>query len=90
MKKIILLAAFGVAGLVSAKSTEIKTETREVNTLSLAAFFYHPIKLTSSCGYTEFVEVGPNDAPDCYLLDLQQMEDECAAPFTNSILAGMW
>ncbi|SEH29592.1 hypothetical protein [Chryseobacterium culicis] len=38
------------------------------------------------------VEMGnePNDAPDCYLTDLQQMEDECAAPFENPILAGMW
>lgn len=32
----------------------------------------------------------PNDAPDCYLTDLQQMEDECTAPFENPILAGMW
>ena len=53
-------------------------------------FFYHPITLTSSCGYTQTVDVGPNDAPDCYLTDLQQMEDECSAPFTNPIMAGMW
>lgn len=86
MKKIILLATFGVAGLVSAKSTEIMTDTKK----EIAVFFYHPITLTSSCGYSQVVEVGPNDAPDCFLVDLQQMEDECAAPFTNPILAGMW
>ncbi|MBP1163761.1 MULTISPECIES: hypothetical protein [unclassified Chryseobacterium] len=90
MKKMILLATICVAGLVSAKSTEVRTETKEVNASSAAMFFYHPITLTSSCGYTQTVEVGANDAPDCYLTDLQQMEDECSAPFTNPIMAGMW
>jgi hypothetical protein len=82
MKKIILLASFGVAGLVSAKSfnMEIKNDLK---------IYYHPITLTSSCGYTQVVEVGPYDQPDCYLVDLQQMEDECAAPFSNPMM-GMW
>lgn len=90
MKKVILLATICVAGLVSAKSAEAKTESKEVKASYAAMFFYHPITLTSSCGYTQTVNVGPNDAPDCYLTDLQQMEDECAAPFENPILAGMW
>lgn len=90
MKKMILLATVCVAGLVSAKSAEVKTETKDVKATSTSMFFYHPITLTSSCGYTQTVEVGPNDAPDCYLTDLQQMEDECSAPFTNPIMAGMW
>lgn len=89
MKKIILVATLGVAGLVSAKSAEIKTETKEVKIVSTAKFYYHPITLTSSCGYTQTVNVGPNDAPDCYLTDLQQMEDECSAPFSNPMM-GMW
>lgn len=82
MKKIILLAAFGIAGLVSAKSSDMKVKTK-------SKIYYHPITLTSSCGYTQVVEVGPNDQPDCYLVDLQQMEDECAAPFSNPMM-GMW
>lgn len=85
----ILLATVCVAGLVSAKSAEVKTETKEVSVVSTTKFIYHPIKLTSSCGYTQYVEVGPNDAPDCFLTDLQQMEDECSAPYTNPML-GMW
>ncbi|WP_223600759.1 hypothetical protein [Chryseobacterium sp. GVT01B] len=90
MKKMILLATICVAGLVSAKSAEVKAETKEVKATSAAMFYYHPITLTSSCGYTQTVDVGPNDAPDCFLTDLQQMEDECSAPFTNPIMAGMW
>lgn len=90
MKKMILLATICIAGLVSAKSAEVRTETKEIKASSAAMFYYHPITLTSSCGYTQTVEVGPNDAPDCFLTDLQQMEDECSAPFTNPIMAGMW
>ncbi|WP_294199515.1 hypothetical protein [uncultured Chryseobacterium sp.] len=75
MKRIFLLAAFGVAGMMNANiSKEEKAESK---------FFYNPIKLTSSCGYTQFVEVGPNDQQDCWMTDLQQMEEECASPFEN-------
>lgn len=52
MKKMILLATICVAGLVSAKSAEVRTETKEVKVSSAAMFYYHPITLTSSCGYT--------------------------------------
>ena len=90
MKKMILLATICAAGLVSAKSIEVRTETKEVKASSAVMFYYHPITLTSSCGYTQTVDVGPNDSPDCFLTDLQQMEDECSAPFTNPIMAGMW
>ncbi|MFP3597088.1 hypothetical protein [Chryseobacterium sp. SIMBA_029] len=89
MKKMILLATVCVAGLVSAKSAEVKTETKEVNAVTTAKFIYHSVTLTSSCGYTQTIEVGPNDTIDCFLTDLQQMEDECSAPFTNPML-GMW
>jgi hypothetical protein len=80
MKRIILLAAFGAAGLVSANTSEVKE----------AKSSYYPITMTSSCGYTQTVDVGPNDQPDCFLTDLQQMEDECAAPFNNPMLGGFW
>ncbi|SIT19784.1 hypothetical protein [Chryseobacterium gambrini] len=82
MKKIILLAAFGVAGMLSAKTSNKEGESK-------SKVFYHPIVLTSSCGYTQVVEVGPNDQPDCWMTDAQQMEDECASPFTNPRLAGI-
>ncbi|WP_294234783.1 hypothetical protein [Chryseobacterium endophyticum] len=75
MKRIFLLAAFGVAGMMNANIS--KGEKAE------SKFFYNPIKLTSSCGYTQFVEVGPNDQQDCWMTDLQQMEEECASPFEN-------
>jgi hypothetical protein len=76
MKKIILLAAFGVAGMMSANTfnLEVKVDSK---------LFYNPIVLTSSCGYTQYVTVGPNDQPDCWMTDLQQMEDECSSPFEN-------
>lgn len=81
MKKMILLATLGVAGMMSANTSDVEVKTT-------SKIYYHPITLTSSCGYTQIVEVGPLDQPDCWLTDAQQMEDECAAPFTNPQLAG--
>lgn len=81
MKRIFLLAAFGVAGMMNANTSKEEGAESKV--------FYHPITLTSSCGYTQIVEVGPNDQPDCWMTDAQQMEDECASPFTNPRLAGI-
>lgn len=75
MKRIFLLAAFGVAGMVNANISKEMTAESKV--------FYHPTTLTSSCGYTQIVEVGPYDQPDCWMTDLQQMEEECASPFEN-------
>lgn len=82
MKRIFLLAAFGFAGIVNANTSREVTAESKV--------FYHPITLTSSCGYTQIIEVGPMDQPDCWMTDAQQMEDECSAPFTNPVLAGYW
>ncbi|WBV53904.1 hypothetical protein [Chryseobacterium gambrini] len=76
MKKIILLAAFGVAGMLSAKTSNKEGESK-------SKVFYNPIVLTSSCGYTQYVTVGPLDQPDCWMTDLQQMEEECSSPFEN-------
>lgn len=87
MKKVIFLGAFVAAGFVSAKNAETITEAKEVT--SVAKIYYHPITITSSCGYTQVIEVGPLDQQDCYLVDAQQMEDDCASPFTNPML-GMW
>ncbi|WP_288437785.1 hypothetical protein [Chryseobacterium culicis] len=88
MKKMILLATVCVAGLVSAKSVEVKKETKEIKAVSESK--YHPITITSSCGYTQVIEVTAQDDPQCWIVDAQQMEDDCTAPFTNPILAGMW
>lgn len=95
MKRIILLAAFGAAGLVSANTSEVKETAEKVSNAQIksdakAKSSYYPVTLTSSCGYTQTVDVGPNDQPDCFLTDLQQMEDECAAPFNNPMLGGFW
>lgn len=75
MKRIFLLAAFGVAGMMNAHTSKEVTIESKV--------FYHPIVLTSSCGYTQVVEVGPKDQQDCWMTDLQQMEDDCNSPFEN-------
>lgn len=76
MKRIFLLAAFGIAGMMNANIsiTGVKAESK---------VYYHPITLTSSCGYTQVVEVGPKDQQDCWMTDLQQMEDDCNSPFEN-------
>lgn len=81
MKKIVILAAFGVAGLVNAKNSADKEILKVSNNETKSA--YHPITLTSSCGYTQIIEVGPKDDQWCWTVDLNQMEEECAAPFEN-------
>lgn len=82
MKRIFLVAAFGVAGMMNANISIIGVKAE-------SKVYYHPITLTSSCGYIQIVEVGPNDQPDCWMTDAQQMEDECISPFTNPRLAGI-
>ncbi|PKF74139.1 hypothetical protein [Chryseobacterium sp. PMSZPI] len=80
MKKVILLAAFGVTSILSATEVNSKSDTKSK---------YYPVTITSSCGYTQTFEVGPTDSIDCVVVESNQMEEECAAPFTNPILAGM-
>ncbi|MXS71667.1 MULTISPECIES: hypothetical protein [Chryseobacterium] len=89
MKKIILLAAFGVAGLVSAKSNEKKeTKNAKVKTIFVESKcnkkqhilkYYNPIRLESSCGYVEFITLTPEDHPSCLLVELAHMEEFCYA-----------
>lgn len=76
MKKFIVMATLGVAGMMNANTSTVEVEAE-------SKLIYLPITLTSSCGYTQVVNVGPLDQQDCYLTDLQQMEDECAAVFEN-------
>lgn len=83
MKKFIAMAALGVAGMMSANTSDVEVNTE-------LKIYYHPITLTSSCGYTQIVEVGPYGQSDCWMTDLQQMEDECASPFENPMMAGYW
>ncbi|MDF2552225.1 MAG: hypothetical protein K0R77_1500 [Chryseobacterium sp.] len=92
MKKLVILAALGVAGLVSAKNSDVKETKENVSKVdckidSKAKVFYHPITLTSSCGYVEIVEVTPEDDPFCFLVDAAQMEEFCDAPFYNPLPA---
>lgn len=76
MKRIFLLAALAVAGTISAHTSvaEVKAESKVI---------YNPIKITSSCGYTQYVTVGANDDPLCYLVDADQMKIDCDSPFEN-------
>lgn len=79
MKKIILFAAFGVVGLVSAKNTDakdLKTNLKE----SKSIIFYNPIRITSSCGYTEFIELHGSPI-SCIEVEINRMEEECYAPW---------
>lgn len=98
MKKLIILATLGIAGLVSAKSADVKETKENVSKTEKALenkskldskleAFYHPITLTSSCGYVEVIEVSPEDDPFCFLVDAAQMEEFCDSPFYNPILA---
>lgn len=82
MKKLLLVATLGVAGLMSAKGTEIK-EIKEVKTIKKTEkAFYHPIKVTSSCGYTEYIELGGSNI-SCIEVEMDRMEMECDAPITG-------
>lgn len=59
MNKIILLAALGVAGLVSAKNAKIKEKKLVENEKSTKTkIFFNPVRLQSSCGYVEFIDLG--------------------------------
>lgn len=62
------------------ENLKLTTETELIDT-SVEAIYY-PVKLTSSCLYTEYIEFTPGyDDPDCLLVELQRMEDECSAPW---------
>ncbi len=79
MKKLLLVATLGVAGLMSAKGTEIK-EVKTIKKTEKA--FYHPIKITSSCGYTEYIELRGSNI-SCIEVEIDRMEIECDAPITG-------
>lgn len=85
--------ALGTAGIINAKTTDVKETVKSVSNIkskNILKSTYHPITITSSCGYTQVIEVGPNDQPDCWMTDAQQMEDDCSSPFTNPQMAGYW
>ncbi|WP_288436182.1 hypothetical protein [uncultured Chryseobacterium sp.] len=80
MKKLLFVAAFGVAGLVSAKVTEVKEVKSEASEKTEAKVFYNPIKITSSCGYTEYIDLG-GSSMSCIEVEIDRMEEECDSPF---------
>jgi hypothetical protein len=80
MKKIILLVAFGAAGLAGAKNLEVKeAKNQQIQQENEKAFFYLPVKVTSSCGYTEYIEMGGSSI-SCLEVEIDRMEEECDAP----------
>lgn len=82
MKKMILLAAFTFAGLVNAKRTETKEVKGEAVKNNVIKTFYFPIKVTSSCEYTEYIDVAGSDI-SCIEVEIDRMEMECDAPVTG-------
>ncbi len=80
----LLLGGIGLsyAAVHSAENLKLTTENEFTNESVEAV--YHPVKLTSSCGYTEYVEFNPaSDHLDCLLVELQAMEDWCSAPWED-------
>lgn len=98
MKKIILLAALTVTGVVSAKNaksveksagftSEISNESKLEKEKEAAKLkvYYNPIRLKSSCGYIEWITLAPGESPACLMVELAQMEDFC-----NATVDGEW
>ncbi|TDX92088.1 hypothetical protein [Chryseobacterium daecheongense] len=82
MKKISLIAALGVAGLMSAKNSVETEKNLKVECLvGVKAIFYDPIiPITSSCGYTEYIDLAGSPI-SCIEVEINRMEEECDAPF---------
>ena len=75
MKKLLLVTTIGIAGVMSAKSVD----TKEIKTENSSEAIFYPVKLTSSCGYTEYIEIGNSDI-SCLEVEINRMEEECDAP----------
>lgn len=81
MKKFFLLAAFGILGVLSAENTKVKAmQTSQKQSVSI--FFYNPIRVTSSCGYTEFIDLGGSPI-ECLEVEMARMEEDCYSPFES-------
>jgi hypothetical protein len=94
MKKLLLVVAFGAAGLVSAKNADLKKLKLEtIENISLAKNvdkkvifkYYNPVRLESSCGYVQYITLTSQDNPSCLLVELADMEDFC-----NASVDGEW
>ncbi|KMQ68030.1 hypothetical protein ACM39_09180 [Chryseobacterium sp. FH2] len=83
MKKVIFVATLCVAGLMNAKSNvQLEKDfdvSEKVQSFKLL-MVYNPIKVTSSCGYTEFINLG-GSSMSCLEVEIDRMEEECIAPF---------
>lgn len=67
--------------MLSAKDDKIK-DLRTSQQQSKSMFFYDPIRITSSCGYTEFIELGGSPI-SCIEVEIDRMEEECYSPFES-------
>lgn len=84
MKKLLTVACM-VCGTVSVFSaTKEKAGVNENENLCKMMLIYDPIiPVTSSCGYTEYIDLG--GSPISYLeVEINRMEEECNAPFEGS------
>lgn len=78
MKKALFFSLF-LGGVCLSYAAENSSSAKEL--ADKAEAIYYPVKLTSSCGYVEYIEFNPAyDHPECLLVELQAMEDFCAAP----------
>jgi len=80
MKKLLLLTMFSITGLAGAKNLGVKENTEKLERKKV--FFYNPIQIKSSCGYTEFIELGGSSI-SCIEVEIDRMEEECDAPVTG-------
>lgn len=80
------VVAIGVTSLMSAKNVaELKNTTANNESLvelTTVRYFDPIIPITSSCGYTEFIDLAGSSI-ECLEVELVRMEEECAAPFED-------
>ena len=79
MKKLLLafflFGSFSVTYAIEIQKLENTSEGQDEKKI------YFPVRIVSSCGYTEFIEFTPGyDDPTCIETELRRMEEFCDAP----------
>lgn len=83
MKKL-LTVTFIVCGTISVFSaTKKEVNVNENKIVCKMKLIYDPIiPVTSSCGYTEYIDLGGSPI-SCLEVEINRMEEECDAPVTG-------
>ncbi|MDQ1097703.1 MULTISPECIES: hypothetical protein [Chryseobacterium] len=84
MKKLLTVACI-VCGTISVFSaTNEEASVIENKNLCKMMLIYDPIiPITSSCGYTEYIDLAGSPI-SCLEVEINRMEEECAAPVEGS------